>query len=297
MRQVGVRALHRAEDLSIVGIPGPTALRRLAAIGRDVRAALLRFRPDVVVSIDSPSFNLRLVRQLPFPRLHWVSPQVWAWRPDRVKRIARSVDALATLFPFEPALYRGTGLRAVFTGHPLMDLPWSVNGTHTGVALGSRASERRRLGPVFEQATRGLAVLEAVPMGQAPWFPNRVAGIEGLCNQVERALVCSGTATLQLAAMGIPMLAAYQTDRVTYGLGRRLVRLPSIVLPNLVLGRHVVPSVVQTLNPHDLRNRLERLDLEGQRNSFAELRYLLRPSGAVSRVAEMVCDLRQERRQ
>jgi lipid-A-disaccharide synthase len=288
----GLRPLLATGRPGIVGLPGLRMALGFARRIHRLRQAIRAYRPDAVVSIDSPTLHLRVVRGLPFPKLHWVSPQVWAWRPGRVHRIARSVDALACLLPFEPALYAGTGLTVRFTGHPLADRPVARLGSATAVLAGSRADERRRLGPLFAAATEGMTRIEVVPPGARPCIEPHVHGLSALDGRVRRALACSGTVTLELALQGIPQLAAYATDPLTLAVGRRLVRVPDLVLPNLVLGRRVVPAIVQPDGPAALRRGLDALDPDAQRNSVDELRYLLRPHGAVDRVACLLDSIR-----
>ncbi|MCB9690489.1 MAG: lipid-A-disaccharide synthase [Alphaproteobacteria bacterium] len=291
LRALDVEPLGAIEELSIVGFPA-RELPRLLALRSRVRRELRRVRPDVVVTVDSPSFTLRTAAGLGIPHLHWVSPQIWAWRRHRAARIARSTDALAALLPFEPGLYAGTGLDVRFTGHPAAAGGLVPLGTAVGLAAGSRPSERARLGPAFRAALRGLDVVEAVPPGRAPVMPEarHVTGVPALAGEVRAALVCSGTATLELAARGVPMVSAYDVPRLTRAVARRLLHIDTVTLPNLVLGRRVVPELLDAPRPDVLRAALDRVleAPEVQRDAFAELEGLLAPEGSVERVAQWV---------
>lgn len=271
----------------------PTALRLLDRLER----ALVCRRPDVVVTIDGPSFNLRLARRLRrrgIPVVHWVCPQVWAWRPHRIRRIAASVDALGCLFPFEPGLFRGAGLTTVFTGHPGAAVPLSNRPRATGWAPGSRRGERSRLGPLFRAVSErmGDAQVEALPRGGQPLTEAvSVSGVPAMAAAVDVALCCAGTATLELAVAGVPMVVVYRLGPVSNAVGRRLVRVRQVALPNLLLGREVVPEHLQALDADTLVRQLRELQGPGgdaQREALLEVRSLLRPTRAAATMAELV---------
>ncbi len=292
MRAVGVPELAGVEALSLVGLDPSGALRALRLLG-ELRRSVDMLRPTVVITIDAPSFTLRLARKLTVPVLHWVSPQVWAWRPGRVRRIARTVDGLACLLPFEAGWY--PNLDARFTGHPLAGADPVALGPAVGLAAGSRPAERERLGPIFREALAGLPVVEAVPPGGRPVVPSakRVTGVAALAGKVRAVLVCSGTATLELAVRGIPMVSAYAPDLLTRTVARRLLRVDTLCLPNLILGQKVVPELVERPRPADLRRALDGVldQPRVQREAFRELRPMLRPEGAVERVARWAREL------
>lgn len=291
----GVRALGSVDELSVVGLTDAVReLPRLIALHRRVLAGLLAERPDRVVTIDAPSFNLRLGRALRahrIPVVHWVSPQLWAWRPGRAARVAASCDALACLFPFEPALYRSTGLDARFTGHPAAAATASSRPNALGIAGGSRPGERARLATVLREvaASWGGPVIEAVPAGLSAIVPNavRVEGVPAMAQRVGRAVACMGTATLELAAAGVPHVAVYRMDPVTWSVARRVVRVGQVALPNLVLGVGRVPELLQDFSSADVLRALEHLtDADG--DALREVSAVLRPERAVERVAELV---------
>lgn len=271
----------------------PRALRLLHLLTE----ALVQAEPDVVVTIDSAAFHLPLARRLQargIPVVHWVSPQVWAWRPHRIRQLARSVQALGCLFPFEAGLYRATSVDAVFTGHPTACASLSERPEALGIAAGSRAAERRQLGPLFAAvaAELGGPVVEAVPPGFQPVVPGAlvVPDVPAMAARVRAALVCSGTATLELACAGVPMLSAYRLNPLSWSIARRLVQVPTAALPNLLLGRNVVPEVFQPTGIRELLAVERLLGSEGdtQRQALLQIPALLQGAHADLRMAALI---------
>ena len=284
---VGVAAIGVGDTVRRV----PSGLR---VVGRTI-TEILRWRPDVVVTVDSPSLWIRparILRQLGFPVVHWGCPQVWAWRAYRRPRIAASVDALLCLFPFETRWFAGRSCEVVYTGHPrvaeLVARPKGRLGPEAPLTVallpGSRIQEIQRLWPKFQEIAGDLSrchpgvrfVIPVAPGGSSSVFYGVnamfVDDIAKVCAHV--ALVCTGTATLELAALGIPMVAVYRTDPFTFELGRRLIRVPYLALPNLLMGREVVPEFVQNLPREAIVDALISLSGpagEAQRNTFPEL--------------------------
>ncbi len=215
-------------------------------------------RPRLLVTIDAPSFTLRLSRALrPLPAVHVVAPQVWAWRPGRATRLAEATDAVLCLLPFEPAWFAGQ-LRAVFVGHPAVDLHPRPQGPRPAVALlpGSRPGEVRRLAPVLRQVAARLREREpglGLLTVRAPGVPRldgltEVDDVTALAG-VRGAVAASGTVTLQLMALGVPQVVVAATDPLSWALGPSLVRTPWVALPNVLAGAPVVAEHVQRLDP------------------------------------------------
>jgi lipid-A-disaccharide synthase len=327
MRRAGCETVADSAEISVVGITEVLrVLSRAKQIFRAILAEVDRRRPRAAVLIDFPEFNLRLARQLKrrgIPIVYYISPQVWAWRRRRVKTIARRVDRMLVLFPFEVDVYRAAGLDAVHVGHPLVDevpeLPGAWDrppeaGTPFRLALlpGSRRSEVEALLPAMLGAVRLLAAELPVHarLILAPSVPRALveAAIEGSGQAVEivagdrfraiadshLALCASGTATLEVGLLATPAIVVYRLEPWTYLLGRLLVRLPDISLVNLVLGRRVVPELIQG------EARPERIAAEARslladptavsrmRRAEAELRGRLGESGASRRAAREV---------
>lgn len=280
----GFTSLFPLEELSVMGLF--EVLAHLPRLLRIRRAVVKHFRadpPDVFVGIDAPDFNLGVERRLKdagIPTVHYVSPSVWAWRQGRIKTIARSVDRMLTLFPFEAAFYREHKVPVSFVGHPLADLiPERVDSAAARAALhlpadaplvallpGSRAGEVARLADVFI-ATVHCCVHQRPGVHFVVPLANKVTRdifvhalgrhvgdlpvhlIDGNARQVMAAsnavLLASGTATLEALLLKRPMVVAYRLSPLTYWFAKRLVRLPHFALPNLLAGRALVPEFIQ----------------------------------------------------
>ncbi|MFP5505622.1 MAG: lipid-A-disaccharide synthase [Gammaproteobacteria bacterium] len=284
MIDAGCRSLFPMEELSVMGLFEVLAhLPRLLRIRKSVVAHFLADPPDVFVGIDAPDFNLGVERRLKaagIPTVHYVSPSVWAWRKGRVKTIARSVDRMLTLFPFEADFYRDHAVPVSFVGHPLADMiPERVDPLTARAALhlpadaplvallpGSRAGEVARLADTFIATVHWCAhhrpgVHFAVPLANATTREIFVTAlgrhvgdlpvhlIDGNAREVMAAsdavLLASGTATLEALLLKRPMVVAYRLARLTYWLAKRLVKLPWFALPNLLAGRALVPEFLQ----------------------------------------------------
>ena len=243
-----------------------------------------RERPDALVVIDFPDFNFRLarrVRRLGIPVIYYISPQIWAWRPGRLKTIRAFADRVLVIFPFEVAIYEAGGVPVEFVGHPLVELT-PVAGTRAAflsahgldparptVAIlpGSRANEVFRILPDLLAAAERIgvavpgaqfAIARAPHLDDALFVTNRsdlwsgradFAIVEGDTDAVlasaDVALTASGTATIQAALHDTPMVVVYRLSPMTYRLARRLVRVPAIAMVNLIAGEPIVPELVQ----------------------------------------------------
>jgi lipid-A-disaccharide synthase len=325
----GLDSVAHSAEISVVGI---TEVLRILKRARELFAALLaevdRRRPVAAVLIDFPDFNLRLARELKkrgVPVVYYISPQVWAWRRGRVKTISQVVDRMLVLFPFEVDFYRRFGVDVVHVGHPLVDeVPQLASTWEKGepagpfrLALlpGSRVSEVEALLPVMLAAVRRLA--HELPVEarliRAPTIPQEMLEEEielsGLPVRIVAedrfaaiadshvALCASGTATLEVGLLGTPMVMLYRLGSWTWLLARFLVRLPYVSLVNLVLGRKVVPELLQGQasaerialeTEHLLIDERER---EEMREALAEVRGRLGSGGASRRAAGEIADL------
>lgn len=279
MVEAGLRPLFDQSDLAVMGLAEvmprlPLLMRRL----RECVAAAVDGRPDIVVTIDSSSFSRRLARRLrraglQVPLVHYVAPMVWAWRAGRAAALAREFDHLLTLFAFEPELFTRHGLPATCVGHPVQERPPGDgpgfrrrHGLAPDAALlllmpGSRVTEVARLTAAFGGAAERLAA--AVPRLRVvvPTLPHLAAGLSAawpqavvVATEAERrdamaaadaALVASGTATLELAAAGVPMVVGYRAAAATVWAARRLLRVGHVALPNILLERALVPELLQ----------------------------------------------------
>jgi lipid-A-disaccharide synthase len=330
LRAQGLEAVAHSAEISVVGL---TEVLKVLRRARQIFCALVetaeRRRPRLAILVDFPEFNLRLAKKLKslgIPVVYYISPQVWAWRRGRVRSIARVVDRMLVLFQFEADFYRRHEVDVVHVGHPLVDeVPalaqvWDREADSPGpyrVALlpGSRASEVEALLPVLLAAAARLArdlpvevrliraptvasfVLdEAIALAGIPVevvTENRFAAVA----DSHVALCASGTATLEVGLLGTPQVVVYRLSRWTYLLGRLLVRLHDISLVNLVLGRRVVPELIQSAaNPERIAAEAARLVTdrparEAMRSALAGLRTALGRGGASRRAAEVVAEL------
>ncbi len=280
MMAEGLRPLFPMADIAVMGVSAvlgrlPLLLRRIRETARDALAA----SPAGLVLIDSPDFCHRVARQVraarpDIPIVGYVSPTVWAWRPGRARALRPLLDHLMALLPFEPAAHaRLGGPPCTYVGHPLIEraalLHATVGSGSSGrtvlVLPGSRRSEIRHLMPQFGGAVARLAaadprlrfVLPAVPhvepdirraMEDWPIRPEIVRGEADkwqAFREARVALAASGTVTLELALAGVPTVAAYMGSAAEAFIARRLVNLPSAILPNLVVGRNAVPEFMQ----------------------------------------------------
>jgi lipid-A-disaccharide synthase len=283
MAREGLVSLFPMGELSLMGLAEilphlPRLLRRI----RETAAEVARLRPQVVVTIDSPEFSFRVARRianLGIPRVHYVAPQVWAWRPGRARKLAGTVDRLMALLPFEPPYFEDAGLPCDFVGHPVIESGAdrgdgagfrSRHGiapaaTVVSVLPGSRHNEVRRLLPVFEGAVAVLA-------RERPDLAIAVATVEAVREEVtaavrswpwpavvvteptekydafaasRAAIAKSGTVTLELALAGVPMVVCYKVSAITAFLVRRLVKVDHAGLVNLLIDRPVAPELIQ----------------------------------------------------
>ena len=281
----GLVSAYEQERLAVRGaVEVIKHLPEILRIRRGILSKLKDWRPDVLVGIDAPDFNLPIERQLKragIPTVHYVSPTVWAWRRGRAKRIIASVNQLLCLFPFEPACYKGQAIDPVFIGHPLADeIPLTLARLQQRSALdlphaaplitlmpGSRQSELDFHAQLFvETANRIAAELpEAyfiVPL-TTPATRDRFEsalrefGARGLRLRIlfghardalaasDLALVCSGTATLEAALLRCPMVITYRISALSAWIYKKMRYLPWVGLPNILLGRLLVPELLQ----------------------------------------------------
>ena len=285
MRSAGLESLFPMRELSIMGIfeilpHVPNLLRRI----RQTETAARRLTASVVVTIDSPDFCFRVAKRLQgsgIPVVHYVAPQVWAWRSGRARKIDKFLDHLLLLFPFEEKYFERTGLATTFVGHPLAeesigDADGAAFRRHHDIAAdetllvvlpGSRFSEISRHLPIFGATVNALAARQALRCAVIPALPAlkrdiaaaaenwnvRVVIVDGSDREAkyaalaasDGALTSSGTATLELAVAGVPMVVAYRANPVTVAVARRVVQVPHIALANIVAGRRAAPEFLQ----------------------------------------------------
>ncbi|MBB3191131.1 lipid-A-disaccharide synthase [Halomonas cerina] len=327
----GIDSRVPLETLSVMGLV--EVLRHLPGLIR-VRRALRRdalaWRPDIVIGIDAPDFNLGLERQLReagLPTVHYVSPSVWAWRQGRVRGIGRAVDAMLTFLPFEAAFYAHHRVPVAFVGHPLADeLPLDNDREAARQALGldtcgpllallpgSRASEIRFLGATFLAAAERLcharpalrviipaatparrAELEAL-LREREALRDRVTLVEGHSREAmvasDAVLLASGTAALEAMLCHRPMLVAYRMAPLTHWLARRLVKTEWISLPNLIARETLVPELIQdAATPEAIADRLAAILDDPEGRAALEARFAAQHAGLQRGASRRACE-------
>ena len=285
MAAAGCTVLEPAETLAVMGLIEPLKeIPRLLALRKALLKRWTRTPPDVFVGIDAPDFNLGLEQRLKasgIRTIHYVSPSVWAWRQGRTRKIRAATDRVLCLLPFEQSFLENHGIKADFVGHPLADAtPERVDvaadrealgigqGDVLAVLPGSRHGEVSRLGPVFAATARLLAEQHPTLNFVAPMATDSIresfaghlesAGVlarfqltDGNAEQVMAAadivLLASGTASLQAALLGKPMVAAYRVAGLTFAIVKRLnlVKVQYVTLPNLLTDTPLVPEFIQ----------------------------------------------------
>jgi lipid-A-disaccharide synthase len=330
MRAAGVTMIPGIPQLDVMGLIGLSAVRFLIRRLLAIRRVLTTERWDLVVLIDNPGLNFHFARVAKAAGLrvvYYIAPQLWAWRPRRMRWIQRNVDHVVVILPFESELYRRAGVRCTFVGHPLLDsvaphydrstlrtrYNLDASAPVVGLLPGSREAEVTMLLPVLLETARRLAVddpktqfvlaqassiddnlLHAL-LRQSP-VPVHVA--KDQASEVMAAsdvlLIASGTATLQAAVVGTPMVLLYKTTLPTYWIARSLVRVKWIGLVNLVAGRSIVPELIQDEATADrLWQEARRLltDVRAyndMKDGLRQVRESLGEPGASGRAADVV---------
>ncbi len=311
MQAAGVELVQGIRQLDVMGLIGPSSVRALIHRVLRVRRILQEEPLDLVVLIDNPGLNFhfaRIAKKAGRRVVYYIAPQLWAWRPRRMKWVQRRVDHVLVILPFEEELYRRAGVSCTFVGHPLLDevapsydraelrkrFGFDAAGPVIGLLPGSREGEVRALLPTMLQAVAKLAGaypgLQSV-VAQAPSIRDglieelspaadmNVRVVRDQANEVmvvaDLLLVASGTATLQAAMIGTPLVITYRTSWLTYWIARWLIRVRWIGLVNIVAGRGIVPELIQQeATPGRLSEEATRL--LSDEGSYNEMRAALR---------------------
>ena len=332
MAEAGAELLVDYRGLAVTGLTEVvTALPRLLRTLRTLVDAARDRRPDVLVVIDYPDFNFRLmqaVKALGIPVVYYISPQLWAWRAGRMRTMQAVVDRVLPIFPFEEALYREAGVDVRFVGHPLLELTkttaprealraeWGIGPDQALVALlpGSRGNELKALAPVLAEARDRIRqqrpsarfIVARAPHVTDAWLApltadpgtlvvaDRTDDVLAACDVV---LTASGTATVQAAIHGAPMVVLYRLSALTYRLFKPLGRVDMYAMVNLISGRRIVRELIQDecraeaaavealriLTDHDYRAQMVR--------DLAAVREALGGPGASDRAAAAIAEL------
>lgn len=333
LRAAGADLIGDYRGFSVTGLSEALpVLSRSWKMLNALREAARTRQPDVFVAVDFPDFNFRLLpsmRALGVKVVYYVSPQLWAWRPARLETIRRYVDRMLVIFPFEKELYERAGVPVEFVGHPLVDLARArqpreaflranaLDPARPVLALlpGSRPSELRHVLPTLAAAApligRGVPAVQFL-VARAPALDDalfapldtvRAAGLplaivtdatDEVLASADAVVTASGTATVQAALHGTPMVIVYRLSAFTYAVGRRFVRVTSYGMVNLVAGRPIVPELIQDEFTPDAVAReavsllTDRARADAMRRDLAAVRTTLGSSGASRRAAEGV---------
>ncbi len=285
MAAEGVRTLYPMDKLAVRGyVEVLRSLREILAIRRGLVRRLLADPPDLYIGVDAPDFNLGVearLRAAGVRTVHYVSPSIWAWRRERLAAIGRAVERMLVMFPFEEAIYREAGIGVDYVGHPLADamprtpdreearrqLRLAPGAAAVAVLPGSRASELELHADLMIETVRRLAAERPrlrcfVPLATREtreYFESRLYALEArelpitvlfghaqlALHAADAALIASGTATLEAALAGCPMVVTYRLKPLTYRLVMRKALLPYFSLPNVIAGEFVVPELMQ----------------------------------------------------
>jgi len=338
MRQAGAEILVDSSQLAVVGIT--EVMERFGSLIKaywNLKNFIRKSGINLLILIDFPDFNLMLAkvaRRLGVPILYYISPQIWAWRPGRLQKIARLVNKMAVIFPFEVPIYQKAGLSVQFVGHPLLDVLGSKHWTDSFrdnfefnggplIALlpGSREREIKYLLPemvrgaqiLLRQKPEAKFILAAAPTINIQGLkkilatqPVDITVVEGQTYQAIMAadlvIVASGTATLETAILGKPMVIVYRVSSLSYWVGKVMVKVGSVGLVNIVAGKNVVPELLQgeAKGERIAAEALKILDDEAYRmemlRRLAEVREKLGTPGAAERVAKTALEMIREKK-
>ena len=332
LREAGVDILVDAAELSVVGLTEVFA--KLPAIFnglKTVKRHLKKHKPDLLILIDFPDFNLNIAaaaKKLGIHILYYISPQIWAWRPGRVKRIARLVDHMAVILPFEEDFYKQHRVPATFVGHPLLDGPLPPPAAAfknegdappvVGLLPGSREIEIARHVPLMLKTAAILKArfdrikfLISIAPSVRPEQMDRLvrqevsdidlqivsAPVEEVFQSCNMLIAASGTVTLQAAIHGLPMVIIYKVSPLSYWLGRALVRVKNIGLVNLIAQNEIVPEYVQyDATADNIADAVTEILSDSDKHSqmqkeLVKVRDLLGSPGASERLADIALQM------
>jgi len=331
MEEAGMELLRHIQELNFMGfVEVLKHLPKIREVEKQLETVLEIRKPEVVLLIDYPGFNLRLAKKAKASGarvLYYISPQVWAWKKKRIKKMKRIIDTMCVVFPFEVELYEREGINVEFVGHPLLEeIPEQKTKEEfcyqhridsskqiVGLFPGSRKQEVDKIFPSMLEAGKMLQreMNVEIAIGVAPHIererllsilPNDVEvnlienDTYGLMNHCDLAIVTSGTATLETALFETPMVVVYKTSAATYQIAKMLVRINFIGLVNIVAGKKIVPELIQheasseNIYSH-AKEILENFLLQNEmKKNLSRVRQSLGTSGASQRVAEKILE-------
>ena len=333
MAKAGAQLICDNQDLAVVGVTEVLAkLPKILKARRQLKRLLQNQRPDLLILIDFPDFNLHLAayaKKLGIPVLYYISPQIWAWRPGRVKKIKARVDHMAVILPFEKDFYEDHAVPVTFVGHPLLDAHGEQPDLRPGGELdhacigllpGSRDREVMSLLPPMLKAAGILRstmakvrfLISCAPTIEKEMITSLIAPydmlnlevstdpIADILGRVDLVWAASGTVTLEVAIHAIPMIILYSISPLSYWLAKRLVKVDHIGLANLIARKRIVPELVQDqVTPQRIANEAYALLTDPEaygrmRNALNEIRHQLGAVGASKEVAKLAASLMEQ---
>ena len=338
MAQAGIDLCYDSSNIAVIG--AAEVIARYVEIRRVLKAvqcALIREKPDLLICVDYKEFNYQLAKFAKKHGIHvlfYVSPQVWAWRRDRVKKYGAVIDMMAVIFPFESAYYEAENVPVRYVGHPSVDkvIPklskqdalsafhLDSNAPIIGLVAGSRVNEIKRLLPIMLSAAHQLKTrfptcqfvlpqADAISDALIQFYLNMTdVKVTVIKHQQYDAMqccdvimTCSGTATLEIALLDIPMVICYKLNALTYWLGRYLVKTRFIGLPNIIFGEGIVRELIQhDATPENLANEVAYLlsnpeAAQTLRDHLTSVREKLGQGGGIQTMANLVLEMLPER--
>jgi len=334
MREAGVELIADAADMAVVGLTEVVGkLGMILGVMRRMKLALKKLKPALLILIDYPDFNLRLgkaAKKNGVRVFYYISPQIWAWRKGRIHKIRKVVDKMAVILPFEEQVYRQVGMDVSFVGHPLLDVVKTKYArqealrkfdlqdgiTTVGLLPGSREVEVSKLLPVMLKAAGILMqsrppvqfvlpladaldrdfVEEMIRQESVPVrvVPNEIYDVIGVSDIV---VVASGTATLETALLGTPMVIIYKVSPLSYYVGTKVINVTHIGLANLIAGKTIVPELIQDdANPNRIAAEVigilaDESRMQSIKEELNQIREKLGSPGASEKAARLACDM------
>jgi lipid-A-disaccharide synthase len=313
MAHAGMECIFGMDELSVMGFTDVIPrLLQIIKVYRGIKRLMDERRPALFIPVDLPDFNMRLARYAKtkgLSVLYYIAPQAWAWRRGRARTLARVIDGLAVIFPFEERFFASYGVNARYVGHPFVDTEaprtsgkasWPPK--RIGMMPGSRHHEVTKILPVMMDAKRNiekkhhdltwhLPVAKGLDVNAINALVDKDVRLEGSLPDVDLAMVKSGTSSLEMAFQGIPEVICYKTSFINYFLARGFVKIDHIGMPNIIAGKSIVPELIQGhFNAEDLARTMCRyLDDEGlfeaTQKAYHDMRRLLGDKKASIQVA------------
>jgi lipid-A-disaccharide synthase len=317
MNDAGAHVVKHFKDHNYMGfVEVIIHIRKIMSNFKFCKSDILKFKPDVIILIDFPGFNLRIAKwakQHNFQVVYYISPQIWAWKTSRVHTIRKVVDKIICILPFEKDFYKKFNVEAHYVGHPLLDaIPPSKHHTSetqkkiVTLLPGSRKQEISRMLPVMTKVAEKFPEFEFVVAGVTninkevySKYSNNKLRVEynklyELMEQSQAAIVTSGTATLETALNNVPQVVCYKSTALSYHIAKKLIKVKYISLVNLIMDKLVVRELIQNdMNVDFISKELEKLlHSETERNriidDYVSLRSILGNSGASAKAAQII---------